>query len=182
MLRAALVRDRSTPENRSAGGDPNGVHLKVDRREGELVSRQWVPRPPEALFGFFADACNLEQITPPFLNFRVLDMSTPYVGRGTVICYRLKLHGIPLRWRTVIDRWEPPAGFTDRQEAGPFKLWVHDHEFIPRGGGTLIVDHVRFRTPFHGLLETPLLGWIRRDLERIFTYRQGAIEQHFGAR
>jgi ligand-binding SRPBCC domain-containing protein len=175
MATAAEVCHRTEPNEDSPGGGRPEVHLRVDRRCAELVSRQWVSLPREKLFGFFGDARNLEQITPPFLNFRVLAMSTPDVRRGTVIRYRLKLHGIPLRWRTVIDRWEPPAGFTDRQASGPFATWVHEHEFIPENGGTLLVDRVRFRARFHGLLNSVFLAWILRDLKRIFTYRQLAI-------
>jgi ligand-binding SRPBCC domain-containing protein len=102
------------------------VKLRVDRREGELVSRQWVPLPPEELFRFLADPNNLEEITPRFLRFRVLTVSSREVRRGTIIRYRLDLRGAPLWWRTVIDRWEPPVCFTDRQESAPFKFWVHD--------------------------------------------------------
>lgn len=170
-----------------AAGNPVGeadqirgeVRLTVDHRAGELLSRQWVAVPRERLFGFFAEAGNLEEITPPFLRFRVLSVSTDGVRKGTEIRYRLRLHGLPLWWRTEIDRWDPPVRFTDRQASGPFRLWVHDHEFIPVGGGTLLVDRVRFRARLHPLVETPLLRWICRDLERIFTYRQRAIARRF---
>lgn len=172
-------RERNVTGDASATVAGNEVRLTIGRREGKLTSRQWLPLAQEELFGFFGDAYNLEEITPTFLRFRVLTVSTPEVRRGTIIRYRLSLHGLPLWWRTVIDRWEPPVCFTDRQESGPFRLWVHDHEFIPQDGGTLIVDRVRFRARFHRLLKTPLLGWIRRDLERIFTYRQEVIAQRF---
>jgi hypothetical protein len=165
----------------STTGTLPSLEIVHDRRGGLLVCRQWIPRTPEEIFAFFGDAHNLEQITPPLLRFRVLSCSTPEIRRGTVLRYRLALHGVPLHWRTVIDRWDPPHAFTDRQAFGPFRQWVHDHEFTPVDGGTLMTDRVRFRVWFGSLLSTPLWAWMRRDLESIFLYRRQAVAERFGS-
>jgi uncharacterized protein len=142
---------------------------------------QWLPHGAEELWPFFCDARNLEDITPPFLHFEVLGMSTPEIGAGTLIDYRLALNGIPIRWRTRIDVWEPPRRFVDLQERGPYALWHHTHDFVPLGTGTLMRDTVRYRLPF---------GWpgalaggckVDADVQRIFDYRSRRIDERFAA-
>lgn len=100
------------------------------------------------VFAFFSDAGNLEEITPPWLRFRVQSISTPQIEAGTLIRYRLNLHGITFGWTTQIRSWDPPYGFTDVQLSGPFALWHHTHRFREKDGGTLIEDVVRYRVPF----------------------------------
>jgi ligand-binding SRPBCC domain-containing protein len=154
------------------------------RRDGDaslLVAEQRVDAPLEAVYRFFGDPHNLERITPAFLNFRVLSIDTPVVRPGTLIRYRLKLHGVPIGWTTLIQEWSPPYRFRDVQLEGPYRLWDHLHEFEPVDGGTLLRDRVRFRTPLDALRRTPLLSWVDRDVERIFRYRQSVIAEILGA-
>jgi ligand-binding SRPBCC domain-containing protein len=127
--------------------------------------------PPERAFAFFADARNLEAITPPWLRFRVVTPDPITMRRGTLIDYRLRLHGLPLRWRTRIDDWEPPHRFVDTQLRGPYALWEHTHTFAPAGAGAVVMsDRVRYSLP------RLAPGWfVRRDLDRIFDYRARAI-------
>ncbi|MEW6271878.1 MAG: TIGR01777 family oxidoreductase [Thermodesulfobacteriota bacterium] len=148
--------------------------------EHELVFEQWVPRPPQEVFPFFSDARNLEKITPAFLGFHVLDVKPEPVTSGTVIDYKLTLRGVPLRWRSVIEEWEPGRRFSDRQVRGPYRSWHHTHEFEPVRGGTLLRDRVRYAVPLGALGETLGGGLVRRDVERIFAFRRKKIEEMFG--
>jgi len=143
-----------------------------------LHREQIVQRPLEEVFDFFADAHNLEEITPAFLNFRIDAISTPAVTRGTLITYSLRLHGIRLRWVTEIDVWDPPHRFVDVQIKGPYRRWRHLHEFKAVPEGTLIVDEVCYSLPF-GLIGRMSHGLVRRDIEKIFDYRNTAIAQRF---
>jgi hypothetical protein len=144
------------------------------------VWEQWLPHAAEDIWPFFCDANNLEDIMPPFLAFRVLGMSTPVIGAGTLIDYRLRLNGIPIAWQTRIDTWDPPRRFIDLQAKGPYALWHHTHEFIPMGGGTLMRDTVRYRLPAGWL--GALAGGIKvaADVERIFDFRAHRIDERFG--
>jgi uncharacterized protein len=145
------------------------------------VWEQWLPHAAQDIWPFFCDANNLEDITPPLLAFRVLGMSTPAIGAGTLIDYRLKLNGIPIAWQTRIDTWDPPRRFIDLQAKGPYALWHHTHDFIPMGGGTLMRDTVRYRLPAGWLGAVAGGGKVADDVERIFDFRSRKIDERFGA-
>ena len=144
--------------------------------EFTLETELWVARPRDEVFPFFAEARNLETLTPPWLKFQVLTPVPIAMRAGTLIDYRITVHGLPIRWRTEIAEWDPPRRFVDVQLRGPYTLWHHTHTFEERNGGTLCADHVRYR-PRGGAL----MNWlfVRRDVERIFQYRQQRMEELF---
>lgn len=141
-----------------------------------LVSVLWLPESRERVFSFFADAFNLEAITPPWLRFTVLTPGPITMGPGTMIDYRLKLRGIPLRWRSEITAWHPPWRFLDEQRVGPYRRWSHTHTFDEFSGGTLCGDVVHYAAPGGRLINAL---FVRRELERIFAYRRDAIRRLF---
>jgi ligand-binding SRPBCC domain-containing protein len=141
-----------------------------------LRREQPLDAPPEAVFAFFADPFNLEAITPPLLRFAVVTPAPIAMGVGTFIQYRLRLRGVPLRWDTLIQTWEPPRRFVDVQVRGPYRLWHHAHELEPLdGGGTLMRDTVRYALGFGALGELAHRALVRRDLEAIFAYRAARV-------
>ncbi len=147
----------------------------------EKVTEQWVPHPPEHVWPFFCDEGNLEELTPEFLNFKVLAKSTPGIGEGTLIDYRLKLYGIPMDWQSRIEGWEPARHFVDTQLKGPYSYWRHVHEFIPLANGTLMRDVVHYRLPL-GWLGSVVAGWkVESQVDRIFSYRSTKIAKRFGS-
>jgi hypothetical protein len=157
--------------------------MKITKSGNEYVleAEQWVPRPLEELFPFFAKAENLETLTPKFLGFRVLKMSTPAIEKGTLIDYRIKVHGVPMGWTTLIEEWTPGKSFVDTQLKGPYSFWHHTHSFESKDGGTMLRDRVRFRLPL-GFLGDFFGGWlVRRDVTEIFAYRRATIERLFKA-
>ncbi len=141
---------------------------------------QWVPRPLNEVFEFFASEQNLETITPPWLSFRVLGKSTPSIEKGTLIDYQIKLSGIPMKWRTEIVEWEPGVRFVDVQLRGPYKKWHHTHCFTAEHNGTRIDDRVIYQLPL-GLVGDLAAGWkVRRQVQEIFAYRTQIIDALFG--
>ena len=142
-----------------------------------LTARQRLQTRVEDVFPFFADAHNLEALTPPFLNFSIRSEGPIEMREGTLIAYRIKLHGIPLGWRTRIDVWEPPVRFVDRQLRGPYRLWRHEHRFEAQGNTTLVIDEVAYRV-LGGAVVNALL--VRPDLRRIFAYRRTQLAARFG--
>jgi uncharacterized protein (TIGR01777 family) len=144
-----------------------------------LEREQWIARSPAELFRFFSDPYNLEKITPEFLRFRVVRTTTAELRAGTCINYRLALHGIPLRWQSRIESWEPHRRFVDVQTRGPYELWHHTHEFVPFRQGTIIRDRVRYALPFGALGELVAGRRVARDLEAIFEFRRRTIRELF---
>jgi hypothetical protein len=145
-----------------------------------LRREQRIPRPPDEVFAFFADAFNLERLTPPLLRFEVLTPAPIELAAGARIRYRLRLHGIPVGWLTEIAEWSPPSRFVDRQLRGPYGLWHHTHDFAALAdGSTQMRDTVRYRVGAWpvGELAMPL---VRRDLEAIFDFRRDAIARLLG--
>lgn len=135
-------------------------------------SRLVIPRPRGEVFAFFADAANLQRITPPWLKFRVLTPTPIAMAEGTLIDYRLRLHGVPLSWRTRISAWEPPHRFVDEQLRGPYRRWVHEHVFVEEDGGTTCLDRVEYAVPGGALVDRL---FVRPDVERIFAFRRDAL-------
>lgn len=145
------------------------THLRYDT---------WVPAPLDTTFAFFADASNLQRLTPGWLQFRMRTPAPIVMHEGLDIKYQIRLHGVPISWTSRIEVWEPDRRFVDRQIAGPYLWWRHEHRFERADGGTRVFDEVEY---------LPRAAWItarvvRRDVERIFSYRQEALLTIFGRR
>ena len=143
-----------------------------------LEQEQWLLRPIEEVFAFFSRPENLPFITPPWLDFRIVE-NPESLEAGSLIRYRMAWHGVPVRWTSEIVVWEPPNRFVDRQLSGPYALWNHEHRFLRREGGTLLRDFVTYALPFGiaGWLAQSLL--VRRDLKRTFDFRAESMRERF---
>jgi ligand-binding SRPBCC domain-containing protein len=150
--------------------------MKIHQFESAL----WLPYPPQKVFPFFSDASNLDVITPPWLHFQIVTRPPIRMQKGTLIDYKLRLHGIPIKWRTEIIEWDPPFRFVDHQIKGPYRSWVHTHLFQEQDGGTRMEDLVEYSIPLPFL--DSLANWIfiEPDLDKIFNYRKEKIAQNYG--
>jgi ligand-binding SRPBCC domain-containing protein len=142
----------------------------------DFSSSQLLDRPLDELFPFFAEAANLGRITPPWLQFEILTPGPVAMAPGTLIDYRIRWRGLPMRWRSEIAVWEPPHRFVDRQIRGPYRLWHHEHTFAERDGGTLISDSVRYAVWGGALIERL---FVRRDVAAIFEFRRRRLTELF---
>lgn len=157
-----------------SGGRASGKTIYLIERE------QRIDADLERIFDFFCAARNLEAITPPWLRFEVLTPEPIEMTRGTRIEYRLRLHGVSVRWVTRIEEWQPGVRFVDRQAFGPYSLWHHTHHFEHDGDATIVRDTVRYALPFGLLGALSETLFVRRDLERVFDYRAERVAQIFG--
>jgi ligand-binding SRPBCC domain-containing protein len=146
--------------------------MSAARFSSELI----IPAPRDEVFAFFADAANLERITPPWLRFRIVTPGSIDMKAGAIIDYRLRIHGVPARWRSEITVWEPPHRFVDEQRRGPYRQWIHTHVFDVVPGGTRMTDTVDYVAP----LAFVTGGFVRRDIETIFGYRTKVLRNVFG--
>lgn len=146
-----------------------------------LERTQIVPRPRADVFPFFAEAANLERITPPFLGFKILTPPPIEMRAGTLIDYRIKLNGIPMRWRTLIEELVPNERFVDTQLKGPYKRWHHTHTFRDVAGGTEVGDRVEYELPLGPLGHAAHALFVRRQLQTIFAYRAEVMRELFGS-
>ena len=135
-----------------------------------------LPFPRERVFDFFSRAENLELLTPPWLSFNILTPAPIRMGEGALIDYRLRLHGIPITWRSEITVWEPPYRFVDEQRRGPYRLWVHTHRFTEVDGGTQVEDLVKYAVVGGSLINKL---FVAPDIKRIFDYRQTRLRELF---
>lgn len=145
-----------------------------------LRREQVIPASIEEVFGFFADAGNLDVLTPPWLHFKIKTPLPIIMKTGTLIDYTIRWRLLPVTWRTEILDWSPPHKFIDQQIHGPYKLWHHTHTFESQSTGTLMKDTVRYVLPLGPLGRVAHGMIVRRDLERIFDYRFARIAERFG--
>lgn len=141
-----------------------------------LDTELWLRKPRLEVFPFFADAANLQRITPNWLSFEILTPKPIPMHVGAKIDYRLRVRGLPIRWQSEITAWEPPYRFIDEQRRGPYRIWKHEHRFEEKDGGTLCTDHIQYAV-WGGALVNRL--FVRRDVARIFEFRQVALKQIF---
>lgn len=135
-----------------------------------------IPKPIGEVFAFFSNAQNLQALTPPWVHFKILTPPPIEMKTGALIDYRIRVHGIPFRWRTRINSWNPPHQFVDEQLRGPYSVWIHEHTFLPRGNKTEMTDRVQYRAPGGPWIETL---FVRKDIKRIFEFRSRRISEIF---
>ncbi|MHC4420562.1 MAG: SRPBCC family protein [Planctomycetota bacterium] len=143
-----------------------------------LEASLWLPGRREQVFEFFADAQNLERITPPSLRFRILTPQPIEMRQGALIDYELQVRGVPAGWRSVISVWEPPGRFVDEQLRGPYRWWRHEHLFIDEGNETLILDRVKYGVPGGRVINRL---FVAAELMRIFEFRRRKLQELLGS-
>jgi ligand-binding SRPBCC domain-containing protein len=150
-------------------------------RAHKLVREQWVPQSIEEAFAFFSRPENLQEITPKWLDFSI-DSISGELATGTLIRYKLRWHGLPMRWSSEIVNWDPPHRFIDNQINGPYALWHREHRLTPQNEGTLIRDEVAYALPLGPLGRLINALFVHKDVEGIFDYRKQRMRELLGAK
>ena len=148
-------------------------------KEYLLEKHQFIEKPKIEVFDFFKTPENLEKITPKNLNFNIYTPSPILMKEGAVIEYQIKLLGIPIYWRTLINKYNPPNNFRDIQLNGPYDTWEHTHMFEDCKNGTMMIDKIKYSIPFKIIGRMAHSIWVKRELQRIFDYRYEIIENIF---
>ena len=167
-----------TIKTREPEQDSIQIRHSPSGRGFRLETSQFLPYEPVQVFEFFADAFQLEALTPPWLHFSILTPAPIQLAAGTIIDYRLRLHGLPIRWQSRISIWDPPLRFVDEQLRGPYRRWHHEHVFEPVEDGTLCKDFVDYVVPGGRLIHAIA---VRRDLQSIFEFRRRKLSDLFPA-
>jgi len=151
------------------------MSIRVEKKGNgyRLATALWLPLEIGQVFGFFADAGNLNAITPEWLDFRITTPLPVTMRQGLRLDYRLRLRGIPIAWQSEITAWEPPHRFVDEQRKGPYRRWIHEHRFFERDGGTEVVDRVDYAVRGGWLVHR---FFVERDLRAIFDHRQNRLK------
>ncbi len=151
----------------------------TDPKLYRLTSELRLPVPRDRVFAFFADAFNLQKLTPPWLHFTVLTEPPIKLRTGARIDYRLRLRGLPIRWQSEITAWNPSYRFVDEQIRGPYRSWRHEHTFVADGDETIVRDQVDYAVPGGALIHWLL---VKTDVKRIFEYRSEFLRRRFAER
>jgi uncharacterized protein len=185
MLRATadLTGAADAVEIRRAdpGALPDAAYVHERRPRYTLATRTVIDAPLDEVFAFFSTAENLAAITPPDLAFTIASPRPIRIERGARIDYRIALAGLPLRWRTSIEEWQPCVRFVDAQLRGPYRAWWHEHRFTADGARTIMDDVVHYALPL-GQLGRVAQPFVRATLRRIFAFRSHAIRARFAPR
>jgi ligand-binding SRPBCC domain-containing protein len=143
-----------------------------------LEREQWLPKAVDEVYSFFSRPENLQVITPPWIDFRMVEAPEALMV-GSLIRYRLCWRGLPIQWTTEISEWNPPHGFVDRGIAGPYALWNHEHWFAARDRGTTMRDRLTYALPFGWAGRLAYWVVVKRDLETMFDFRAEAMRRLF---
>ncbi len=136
----------------------------------------------QSTFEVFESPYNLAKITPQWLNFQVVSKEKVEMRTGAEIDYIIKWLGLPIKWKTVIQEYQPPHLFIDQQAKGPYSLWRHRHSFEETPEGTRVGDRVDYALPLGSLGALAHAVIVKRQLLDIFDFRQKALAKIFGGR
>lgn len=139
-----------------------------------------VPTDLESAWDFIRSPGNLDKITPDDMSFEIVSELPDEMFDGLLIEYRV---GIPLigkqTWLTELKHIRERHSFVDEQRIGPYKFWYHYHEITEVDGDIRFRDQVRYTLPLGPLGALAQTVFVRKELERVFDYREQAVRKHF---
>ena len=147
-----------------------------------LHRKQDIPGSIEKVWGYFSDPKNLNELTPPEMNFEIMTGGDIKMYEGHIIEYRVEfLRGVKSLWLTEIAHVRENQCFVDEQRVGPYRFWYHEHNFKENISGVKMTDHVTYAPPYGVLGDLVNAMWIHHKLDRIFDFRSQKINELFGS-
>jgi len=146
-----------------------------------LKTIQRFPVSLEEAWDFFSSPANLKEITPSYMDFKILSKGNEIMYPGMIISYIVKpFPNVPVRWVTEITHVVEKKYFIDNQIHGPYSVWHHQHHFRTIEGGVEMKDILHYRIPFglFGRLVNSIL--VDKKVKQIFDYRYKVLEEKFG--
>lgn len=141
---------------------------------------QLVKAPMSTVWDFFSSPANLGKITPPEMNFKIVEMDGDRMFPGQRIRYRVSvLPLVRVTWVTEITEAIDSRMFVDEQRKGPYTLWRHRHTFEESDGGVLMTDVVEYAIPLGPLGRIANALFVAREVRRIFAFRFKAVDRIF---
>jgi ligand-binding SRPBCC domain-containing protein len=152
--------------------------VEIEKRKSSyrLETAVWLPSEIADVFAFFADARNLNLITPEWICFRIETPMPVVMKPGLLLDYSLRLRGVRVRWQSEITVWDPPRRFVDEQRKGPYRRWIHEHLFHAKDGGTEVIDRVDYAVPGGPLIHRL---FVSEGVTAIFRYRRRRLTEIF---
>ena len=103
-------------------------------------------------------------------------VTTGLIGLNQEVTWEARHFGIRWRMTSTISAYDRPARFVDRMVRGPFASWWHEHRFRGEGKGTVMVDLIRYRSPFGPIGRLADLLILERYLRRLIERRNAHIK------
>lgn len=133
----------------------------------------------QTAWDFIRSPKNLDCITPEDMAFEIISDVPEQMYNGLIIEYRV---GIPFlgkqTWLSEIKHIRARHSFVDEQRIGPYKMWYHYHEITEVEGGVRFVDQVHYAMPFGPIGELARLAFVKKQLGKIFDFREKAMPRH----
>ncbi len=145
-----------------------------------LHYQQLIPAPIAQVWEYFSNPHNLNELTPPDMNFRILTDPLPRMYEGQIIEYRVEfIRGLPSLWVTEIAHVRENEYFVDEQRLGPYQFWYHEHTFCAVTSGVQMTDQVTYSIGYGLLGDFLNKAWIAQRLQGIFDFRAEKIKTLF---
>lgn len=146
-----------------------------------LHAKQALPISREQAWSFLSDPANLKVITPDHMGFVIHSGADRTMYAGQIIQYKVSpFPGFTTKWVTEITHVNEGSYFVDEQRFGPYALWHHKHFIREIEVGVEMEDLIHYKIPLGwlGQMAHPIL--VKRQLKKIFSYREAKLKELFG--
>lgn len=147
----------------------------------QLRSKQILPISMEKAWEFLSNPKNLQIITPSHMGFHILSGADKSMYPGQIIHYLVKpFPFVTTKWVTEITHVKEGSYFVDEQRFGPYALWHHKHFLKQVEDGVEMEDVIDYKLPFGVLGKWVHPFLVKKQLLKIFIYREKKLSSLFG--